>query len=173
MTTIDQPAIDPSRTLGELVTERPGRARVFEAAGIDYCCHGSRPLSEAADEAGIDVSDIAAQLAAVAPPAPAREIGRASCRERVCQYVLISVVAVLLKKKNYIIFFISYFFSTTSFFYSLSYFSTLISFPSFSLSLFLSTLFYYFFIFFFSLLTYYLLFIFTFFFYFFFFSFSF
>src|SRR3546814_8185451 len=35
MTTIDQPAIDPSRTLGELVTERPGRARVFEAAGID------------------------------------------------------------------------------------------------------------------------------------------
>src|SRR3546814_10945518 len=30
----------------------------------------------------------------------AREIGRASCRERVGQYVLISVVAVELKKKN-------------------------------------------------------------------------
>src|SRR3546814_12890945 len=29
-----------------------------------------------------------------------QEIGRASCRERVCQYVLISVVAVSLKKKN-------------------------------------------------------------------------
>src|SRR3546814_11539068 len=28
------------------------------------------------------------------------EIGRASCRERVCQYVEISVVAVALKKKN-------------------------------------------------------------------------
>src|SRR3546814_16833314 len=28
------------------------------------------------------------------------EIGRASCRERVCQYVWISVVAVSLKKKN-------------------------------------------------------------------------
>src|SRR3546814_13962412 len=28
------------------------------------------------------------------------EIGRASCRERVCQYVEISVVAVSLKKKN-------------------------------------------------------------------------
>src|SRR3546814_12732445 len=28
------------------------------------------------------------------------EIGRASCRERVCQYVLISVVAVYLKKKT-------------------------------------------------------------------------
>src|SRR3546814_16093570 len=29
-----------------------------------------------------------------------REIGRASCRERVCQYVYISVVAVSLKKKH-------------------------------------------------------------------------
>src|SRR3546814_11608674 len=32
--------------------------------------------------------------------ASVREIGRASCRERVCQYVLISVVAVSLKKKT-------------------------------------------------------------------------
>src|SRR3546814_19912685 len=30
-----------------------------------------------------------------------REIGRASCRERVCQYVLISVVAESLKKKRH------------------------------------------------------------------------
>src|SRR3546814_12421445 len=29
-----------------------------------------------------------------------RQIGRASCRERVCQYVSISVVALSLKKKN-------------------------------------------------------------------------
>src|SRR3546814_16245113 len=32
--------------------------------------------------------------------APEYEIGRASCRERVCQYVSISVVAVSLKKKR-------------------------------------------------------------------------
>src|SRR3546814_15476595 len=32
-------------------------------------------------------------------PESCREIGRASCRERVCQYVSISVVAVTLKKK--------------------------------------------------------------------------
>src|SRR3546814_20481809 len=32
-----------------------------------------------------------------------REIGRASCRERVCQYVEISVVAVDLKKKHHTI----------------------------------------------------------------------
>src|SRR3546814_18183608 len=33
-------------------------------------------------------------------PAKSFKIGRASCRERVCQYVSISVVAVSLKKKN-------------------------------------------------------------------------
>src|SRR3546814_15666894 len=33
-------------------------------------------------------------------PSSGREIGRASCRERVCQYVSILVVAVSLKKKT-------------------------------------------------------------------------
>src|SRR3546814_14862055 len=43
-----------------------------------------------------------AQLAQEAglPPGVLNEIGRASCRERVCQYVEISVVAVSLKKKT-------------------------------------------------------------------------
>src|SRR3546814_14659155 len=35
-----------------------------------------------------------------APLAQCKEIGRASCRERVCQYVSISVVAVSFKKKS-------------------------------------------------------------------------
>src|SRR3546814_14155634 len=38
--------------------------------------------------------------AVVKNPAFAPAIGRATCRERVCQYVSISVVAVPLKKKN-------------------------------------------------------------------------
>src|SRR3546814_12887245 len=37
---------------------------------------------------------------AAAPRRRSAEIGRASCRERVCQYVSISVVAVSLKKKT-------------------------------------------------------------------------
>src|SRR3546814_14067625 len=37
----------------------------------------------------------------VAAADPILQIGRASCRERVCQYVLISVVADSVKKKNY------------------------------------------------------------------------
>src|SRR3546814_11385753 len=35
-------------------------------------------------------------------PYPSQQIGRASCRERVCQYVSISVVAVSLKKKKHL-----------------------------------------------------------------------
>lgn len=46
--------IDPTTTLGQLVTERPGRARVFEQFGIDYCCGGKTSLHEAWATAGID-----------------------------------------------------------------------------------------------------------------------
>src|SRR3546814_15854584 len=38
--------------------------------------------------------------AASSLPGPAEKIGRASCRERVCQYVYLSVVAVSLKQKQ-------------------------------------------------------------------------
>jgi regulator of cell morphogenesis and NO signaling len=46
-------ALDPKRTVGELVTERPARSRVFEAFHIDYCCGGQRPLEEACKEASV------------------------------------------------------------------------------------------------------------------------
>ena len=41
-------------TVGQLVTERPGRARIFESFGIDYCCGGKKPLAEAIREKGLD-----------------------------------------------------------------------------------------------------------------------
>jgi len=40
------------RTVGEWVTERPSRSRVFEQFGIDYCCGGKLPLEEACSKAG-------------------------------------------------------------------------------------------------------------------------
>ncbi|QGG94474.1 iron-sulfur cluster repair di-iron protein [Actinomarinicola tropica] len=55
--------VDPRATLGELVKERSTRARVLEHHGIDYCCHGHRPLDEAAAEAGIDLDLLVAELA--------------------------------------------------------------------------------------------------------------
>lgn len=71
MTTIHPPAVDQQRTLGDLVAERPARARVLEAAGLDYCCHGNRSLAAAAAEAGLDAEALASGLAAVADTADA------------------------------------------------------------------------------------------------------
>jgi regulator of cell morphogenesis and NO signaling len=65
MSATDVPTIDLGRTLGDLVAERPARARVLERAGIDYCCHGQRPLRDAAVEAGLDPHAVAAALAVV------------------------------------------------------------------------------------------------------------
>ena len=45
-------------TVGQLVTERPGRARIFEAFGIDYCCGGKKPLLQAIREKGLDQNTV-------------------------------------------------------------------------------------------------------------------
>src|SRR3546814_14475093 len=55
-------------------------SRAYELGGSDYCAPAQL------------VGDFIRGV-------PSTEIGRASCRERVCQYVYISVVAVSLKKK--------------------------------------------------------------------------
>ncbi len=58
-------AIDAQRTVGEPVTERPGRARVFERLEIDYCCGGKRPLEDACAAKGLDAVAVAAMLEAL------------------------------------------------------------------------------------------------------------
>src|SRR3546814_15589214 len=62
-------------------------------------------IKDIIDVAGLPTRGNSRARADVAPAAVdaevvARQIGRASCRERVCQYVSISVVAVSLKKKD-------------------------------------------------------------------------
>lgn len=49
-------------TVGQLVAERPSRARVFEELGIDYCCGGKLPLEDACAERGLDVQNVVATL---------------------------------------------------------------------------------------------------------------
>ena len=49
-------------TVGELVVERPSRARVFEQFGIDYCCGGKVPLAEACAAGGADVDAVVEAL---------------------------------------------------------------------------------------------------------------
>lgn len=49
-------------TVGQLVAERPERARIFEHWGIDYCCGGKRPLSAACAFKGADLSSVLQEL---------------------------------------------------------------------------------------------------------------
>ncbi len=56
--------LSASTTLGELVTARPGRSRVFESFGLDYCCKGQQSLEEACAAAGQDLSQVLEKLAA-------------------------------------------------------------------------------------------------------------
>ena len=41
-------------TVGEVVARRPALSRVFEQAGIDYCCGGKKTVEEACREKGTD-----------------------------------------------------------------------------------------------------------------------
>lgn len=52
------------RTVGELVAERPGRSRVFQAFQIDFCCQGGRTLHEACERKGIAAASVVEQLEA-------------------------------------------------------------------------------------------------------------
>jgi len=52
-------------TLGHLVIERPGRAKVFERWELDYCCGGDRPLGDACKQKGIDLQAVLDDLQAL------------------------------------------------------------------------------------------------------------
>lgn len=49
-------------SVGQLVVERPSRARVFEKLGIDYCCGGKRPLQEVCRERNLDFAAVVHEM---------------------------------------------------------------------------------------------------------------
>jgi regulator of cell morphogenesis and NO signaling len=55
-------SVDIETNLSDLVTADSRRARVLEKFGLDYCCHGQRPLGEAAADAGVDIAEVTAAL---------------------------------------------------------------------------------------------------------------
>jgi regulator of cell morphogenesis and NO signaling len=61
-------AIDPHRTLADVVTSHPELARELERHGLDYCCHGDRSLIDACRAADLDPAVVAVDLEAVARP---------------------------------------------------------------------------------------------------------
>ena len=55
-------SVKTEATVGDLVIERPSRARVFEKLGIDYCCGGRKPLQEACRERNLDYEEVIDEL---------------------------------------------------------------------------------------------------------------
>jgi regulator of cell morphogenesis and NO signaling len=51
------------KTVREIAIEDPSSVRVFESLGIDYCCGGKRPLSDACSHAGVDMDRVMELLA--------------------------------------------------------------------------------------------------------------
>jgi regulator of cell morphogenesis and NO signaling len=51
-----------NRTLRELVSENPNAARILEQYGLDFCCHGTEPLSVACQSKGINVQEVSHEL---------------------------------------------------------------------------------------------------------------
>ncbi|HEY3267007.1 MAG TPA: iron-sulfur cluster repair di-iron protein [Armatimonadota bacterium] len=59
-------------TVREIVVERPGRARVLEGFGLDYCCGGGKALGDACGAKGLEVDAVVqALLESDAAPQPA------------------------------------------------------------------------------------------------------
>jgi regulator of cell morphogenesis and NO signaling len=54
--------IRSENTVGAIVASRPALSRVFEEAGIDYCCGGKKTLGDACRDKGIDVRLILSAL---------------------------------------------------------------------------------------------------------------
>ncbi len=68
------------KTVREIALETPAAIRVFESLGIDYCCGGRKPLSEACAEAGVAMDRALALLtrAAAAPETSEADWSRAT-----------------------------------------------------------------------------------------------
>ena len=54
--------ITEERTVREIAVEQPSSIRVFERFGIDYCCGGRKPLSQACDELQISLEQVTEKL---------------------------------------------------------------------------------------------------------------
>lgn len=56
-------APNPAATLADLAVTHPAASRVFHRHGLDFCCHGRRPLEEACSERGIASAEVVAEIA--------------------------------------------------------------------------------------------------------------
>ena len=65
--------VDVNKPLGDLVTQNPNRAPIFDELKLDYCCNGHRTLSEAVSTAGLNLDEVVATLDATPALASSHE----------------------------------------------------------------------------------------------------
>jgi regulator of cell morphogenesis and NO signaling len=72
-----------TQTVRDIALEQPTSIRVFEQFGIDYCCGGRKPLSEACGANNLEIDAVLAALeaAAQAPAIAAKDWTKASLEE--------------------------------------------------------------------------------------------
>ncbi|CAN5492543.1 iron-sulfur cluster repair di-iron protein [soil metagenome] len=72
-----------SGTVGQIVTDRPSRSRVFQRLGIDFCCGGKKSLEQACRDKHLDPHAVLAELrcADQQPNSDERNWAGASLRE--------------------------------------------------------------------------------------------
>jgi regulator of cell morphogenesis and NO signaling len=56
--------LTPAATLADLAVTHPAASRVFHRHGLDFCCHGRRPLDEACAERGLAAESVIAAIEA-------------------------------------------------------------------------------------------------------------
>jgi len=61
------------QSLGQIACQLAGASAVFHEHGLDFCCHGSRTLRQAAAEAGLDANALVQRLQGLPPMAHSQE----------------------------------------------------------------------------------------------------
>lgn len=56
--------VTSEKTVAQLVSEKPGRSRVFQKLNIDFCCKGGRTLAAMCAEKGLALAEVVALLEA-------------------------------------------------------------------------------------------------------------
>lgn len=64
------PTPNAAATLADLAVTHPSASRVFHRHGLDFCCHGGRPLGEACTERGLSTDGVLAEIVAEEDAAP-------------------------------------------------------------------------------------------------------
>lgn len=54
--------IDPALSVNEILLRHPAALPALKAAGIDTCCGGAKPLSVAAQTAGVELEELLARI---------------------------------------------------------------------------------------------------------------